>query len=225
MRQPLAIAALITALVAGCASTPAPSPSVAVVETASPAPTARPTAKPTPTPLPTASPGIFAGQPYTLDLPEGWESFDLTSADHSASLDAFAKANPGIAGAMQALLKTPGVRIAANFLLGDVIVVLALPSQGLPLDSLGTSLTAQFKNVPGVGQKIVAKPVKLPVGDALHWNISVSSNQAGGGTIKVSESIYLVIDGTTAVIVEFVMPQGGVLPSESKVIDTLQFKP
>jgi len=225
LRQPLAIAALITLLVAGCASTTSSSPSVAVVETAKPPPT--PTAKPTPTPtpLPTASPGLFAGQPYTLELPDGWESFDMNSAANRASLDAFSKANPGVAGAIQALQKTPGVRIAANFLLGDVLVVLALPSQGLSLDALGTSLTAQFKNVPGVGSKVVAKPVKLPVGDAMHWDLSVSANGASGGTTKATESIYLVTDGATAIIVEFVKPQGGVLPSESTIIDSLQFKP
>ena len=73
--------------------------------------------------------------------------------------------------------------------------------------------------------KPVAKPVSLPAGDALHWDVAISSNKVGGGTVQVDESVYLVADPHTAVVLEFVTPHGGVIPDEATIVKTLRFRP
>jgi len=228
MRRWFALTVVLAMVAAGCGSTPSPSPSPAVTATALPTSTATPTPTPAPSPTPSsasASADPFAGQPYTLDLPAGWVAFDPTNPTSKAALDAFGKANPALAPALQAVASNPNLRMAANTLLGDALVVIQLPSQGLPLATIGQSFTAQLQAVPGVTSKPVAKPVSLPAGDALHWDVAISSNKVGGGTVQVDESVYLVADPQTAVVLEFVTPHGGVIPDEATIVKTLRFRP
>ena len=228
MRRWFALTVVLAMVAAGCGSTLSPSPSPAVTATPIPTSTATPTATPAPSPTPSsasASADPFAGQPYTLDLPAGWVAFDPTNPTSKAALDAFGKANPALAPALQAVASNPNLRMAANTLLGDALVVIQLPSQGLPLATIGQSFTAQLQAVPGVTSKPVAKPVSLPAGDALHWDVAISSNKVGGGTVQVDESVYLVADPQTAVVLEFVTPHGGVIPDEATIVKTLRFRP
>jgi hypothetical protein len=218
----LALAIVLALALAGCGSSAAPSPS----------PTVTPTPSPTATPLPTPSASVaasgsaapFADQPYSIDLPAGWEVYDLSSLSPTA-LDAFGQANPGLAGAIQAFASTPNVRLAVNKLLGNALVAISIPSQGLPLATIGQSISAQFQAVPGLASKPVAESETLPSGEALHWALSLSVNKAGGGTLKVDESVHLIASPTTAVLVEFVVPNGGANPDETKIIRTLRFRP
>ena len=141
------------------------------------------------------------------------------------ALDAFGQANPGLAGAVQASATTPNVRLAVNKLLGNALVAISIPSQGLPLATIGQSISAQFQAVPGLASKPVAESERLPSGDALHWALALSVNKAGGGTLQVNESVHLIASPTTAVLVEFVVPNGGTNPDETKIIRTLRFRP
>ena len=230
MLHRLALATAFALVVAGCASTAAPSPSA--VATATPLPTIAvtpiPTASPTPIPSPSTatvdSDDPFAGQPYTMDLPVGWEVLDASTTTQ-AGLAALTKENPGLAGLAEAFKSLPGVRLIANRLLGQALITITLPSQGLSLETIGQSLTAQFANVPLLTSKPVAKPLTLPAGPALHWALDVSLNKAGGGTTKVDESIYLLTNSDSAVIVEFAGPHGGANPDEAKIIKTFRFQP
>jgi len=216
----LALIAVIALVIAGCNSAVAtPSPAATITPTLTP--TARPAATASLSQAANADP--FAGQPYDIELPVGWQVLDMSTLNQ-ASLDAFAQANPGLAGALQAFRSVPNVRLATNQLLGQAMVLLAIPSQGLSLDTIGQSLTAQFQNVPGVQGKPVATSVTLPGGPALHWPISLSANKAGGGTMKVDESVYLLADDKTAIIAEFVTPSGGTVPDEAKILSTLKFR-
>jgi hypothetical protein len=226
MMLPRLVLAFVLALaLAGCGSSAAPSSSPSAE------PTPSPTAIPTATALPTPSASVaasgsaepFADQPYTIDLPAGWEVYDLSRLSPTA-LDAFGKANPGLAGAIQAFASTPNVRLAVNQLLGNAIVAIAIPSQGLPLETIGQSISAQFQAVPGVTTKPVAEAETLPAGKALHWPLSISVNKVGGGKLQVDESIHVIANATTAVLIEFVVPNGGANPDETKIIRTLRFR-
>jgi hypothetical protein len=218
-----ALAAVLLLVVVGCASSSTtPSPSAAATVTPTVAPTVAPTATAAPSQS-SASGDPFADQPYVIDLPAGWQAVD-PSALGGSGLDAFSQANPGLAGAIEAFKSTPNVRLATNLLLGNAIVALAISSQGLSLDTIGQSLTAQFQNVPGVINKPTAEPVTLPGGKALHWPISLSANKVGGGSAKVNESVYLLADDKNALIVEFVTPSGGASPDEAAIIKSVRFK-
>ena len=227
MLHRLACAVVLAAVLAGCGSTASPSLSPAQATTA-------PTAVPTATRLPTAVPSAwastaanggdpFADQPYTIDLPAGWEALDMSTMSGSA-LDAFTQANPGLAGAVQAFRSTPNVRLAVNKLQGNALVAIAIPSQGLPLDTIGQSISAQFKAVPGVGAVPEPETETLPAGPALHWPLSVTTNKVGGGSLQVNESVHLLANDKTALLVEFVAPTGAPNPDDSSVIRTIRFK-
>ena len=224
MLHRLALAALLAAVVAGCGSAASPSPA------ATAAPTAVPTTAPTATPLPTASPSTaansgdpFADQPYSIDLPAGWEAFDLSTLSGPA-LEAFTQANPGLAGAIQAFQTMPNVRLAVNKLQGNSLVAIAIPSQGMSLDTIGQSIGAQFQAVPGVTKVPPAETETLPAGPALHWPLSITTNKVGGGTLQVNESIHLLANDKTALLVEFVAPYGAPNPDEASMLQTVRFK-
>jgi hypothetical protein len=168
---------------------------------------------------------MFAGQPYTLDIPDGWQSFDLTSAAGKAALDAFVKVNPGLAAGVSTFESLPNVRLAINPLLGNVLVTLSLPSQGLPLETIGQNFSSQFAAVPGLASPAPPEAITLPAGNALHWKLNVTANQAGGGKVQVAESVYLLVNATTAVIVEFVVIGNGTVPAESSIMQSFQFQP
>ncbi len=225
MLPKLALICALALALAGCGSSAAPSPSASAEPT--PSPTAIPTARPLPTPsasvAASGSAEPFAGQPYAMDLPAGWEVYDLSSLSPTA-LDAFGQANPGLAGAIRAFASTPNVRLAVNKLLGNAIVAISIPSQGLPLETIGQSISAQFQAVPGVTTKPATEAETLPAGKALHWALSISVNKTGGGKLQVDESIHLIANPTTAVLVEFVVPNGGANPDETKIIRTLRFR-
>ena len=157
MLHRLALAALLAAVLTGCGSAASPSASPAA---ATPVPTATPASAATPAASPsTAANGgdPFADQPYSIDLPAGWQAYDLSTLSGPA-LDAFSQANPGLAGAVQSFKSTPNVRLAVNALQGNALVAIAIPSQGLPLETIGQSISAQFQAVPGVDKVPTAEP-------------------------------------------------------------------
>ncbi len=210
-------------------SVSSPTPRVVPVATAAPIVTPIPTPAPTVEPSPSTAAPVgkidpFAGQPYRLRLPAGWQTYDLNDAASQAAFDAYAHSNPQMAQAIDAFLTNPNVRMVVNPLLGNAVIVMALPSQGLPLETIGASLTAQFRIVPNVTRVPVAKSVTLPAGGGLHWNIAISSPNGLGRPIRVNESVYLVIHGPTAFVAVFVKPKGGVLPDETKIIKSLRFR-
>lgn len=212
-------------LAAACGTgQPSASPAITAPPTVAPTPTpaATPTAAPTPTPGPTSP---FAGQAYAFDLPAGWTTFDLKDPSGTAALDAFVAANPEMGTSIEAFKKLPNVTMAVNMLIGNVIVSLSLPTGGLTLDVLATSFTSQFAAVPGIKTPPVAENLTLPVGPAVHWAIKVEANKPGGGTYEVGESVYLVANDTTAVLVEFVVVGGAGVPQEDQIIKSLRFTP
>jgi hypothetical protein len=221
---PIVVLALIAAscIAIACSSaTPSATPTV----TEAPAPTATPTPLPTPEPSPTTL-DPFSGQPYTLTLPAGWTVLNPSDTSMKASLDAFVAANPRLAAAIAAFRSQPNIRMGVNTVLGNVLIVLPIPAAaGIPLETLGQSFTAQFKSVPGVTSKVVASPVTLPAGKALHWDLMISANKTGGGTVHVDESIYLLENASTVVLLEFVTPQGGGVPQEQAIVKSFAFRP
>ncbi len=225
MHRRLALIAVAAILFAGCGASSSPSPSPS--PTPSPTPTVAPTPSPTPTAVATASPsaGLFDGQPYALDVPAGWQSYDLSNPDSKAALDAVAKANPGLAASIKTFESLPNVRMAVNSLLGDVMVSLAVPSQGLPLETIGQSFSSQFAAIPGLASPKPPTTVTLAAGPALHWLLDVTVTLPSGAKAVVSESIYLVVNSQAAVIVEFVVLGGGTVPTESAIIQSFRFQP
>jgi hypothetical protein len=214
----------LAALVAACGTTPTAAPPT-VAPTVAPTPTAAPTAAPTPTIAPSPTPaGPFDSADYSLTLPAGWVSFDMNDPAGQAALDAFVAANPGMAGSIAAFKALPNVVMAVNQLLGNVIVTLSLPTGGLTLDVIAASFSSQFAAVPGVKDPPTAEDVTLPVGPAKHWHLVITANSPGGGTQEVGESIYLVANATTAVLVEFVEVGGAPVAQEQQIIQTLAFK-
>lgn len=232
MPKRLALALALTAtlaVVAACGSgASSPSTSAPAV---TPSPVASPSVAPSPSPssAPSASAAAiasgdpFADQPYTIELPAGWQAFDVSSLDKTA-LDAYTKANPGFAGAIQTFSALPNARMAINPLLGNAAILIALPSQGMSLDALGKSFDAQFQAVPNVTNKPVAKPVTLPAGNALHWPISLSVNNTAGEKTKIEESIYLLVDPKTALMTVFVGPGDGGVADEQTIMESIAFK-
>jgi len=216
---------VIGMLAAACGTgQPSPSPVITATPTVAPTSTLVPTPSPAPTPTPRPS-GPFAGQAYALDLPAGWTTFDLAEPSGTAALDAFVAANPEMAASIDAFKKLPNVTMAVNVLIGNVVVSLSLPTGGLTLDVLATSFTSQFAAVPGIKTPPVAENLTLPVGPAVHWDIKVEAKKPGGGTYEVGESVYLVANATTAVLVEFVEVGGAGIPQEDQIIKSLRFTP
>jgi len=221
MIRRLALLVATSALVLGCSSAP---------PTATPAaPTAAPTSLPTTVATTVATPGatsgLFTGLPYTMDLPAGWTSFDLSDPTAAAAIDAFVAANPGMGPMLDAFKSLPNTVMAVNQLTGNVVISIGIPTGGLPLDTLGRTFTAQFANAPGVKTPPQPESLTLPIGPALHWNLEVGGNDASGGTFTVAESIYLVENGTSAVLVEFVDSTGTGNPQEGQIIQSLHYTP
>jgi hypothetical protein len=219
---------IVGALVGACQSA---APSAAPVVTTGPTATPVITPAPTPTAAPTASPtaapsaGRFTGLPFSLDLPVEWQTFDLSNPGSKAALDEFTKNNPTFAGAIAAFSSMPNVRMAVNPLLGNVVIAVGIPTGGLPIDTIGASLTAQFAAVPGMDKTPKAESVTLPSGPGLHWDLVVKASDGSGGAISAEESIYLVASTTDAVLVEFVAVGNGTIPQEQQIIDSLRFQP
>jgi hypothetical protein len=206
----LAVLASLTAAACGASGTPEP-------------PTAPPTT-PAPTQaIATVTPSGFGGAPYDITIPSGWQAFNLADPAAKAGLGAFVEANPALAASVQQFESMPNARMAVNPLLGDFLLVITTPSGGIPLDTLAQSFTAQFQVVPGLEATPAPQNVTLPAGDAIHWEIRLSSNRPDGGTITVEESIYLLASSSDAVVVEFVTPAGGVVPDEQTIINSFRF--
>jgi hypothetical protein len=218
---------LVAMVVAACGSS---GPSASVVGTIGPtvpptqAPATTSTGEPT-APATVEPTGPFDGQPYALDLPDGWTTFDLKDPAGAAALDAFVAANPEMAAAIEAFKSLPNVTMAVNQLVGNVVVSLSLPTGGLPLETIAASFTAQFAAVPGITSVPQAEMITLPVGPAAHWVLTIQANDPSGGTSTVAESIYLVANDTIAVLVEFVDSAGSGVPQEQQIIQTLRFTP
>jgi hypothetical protein len=217
----------VAILVAVCGNgQPTSSPTVVTQPPATSAPTDAGAPSPSAAAVATpASTSPFAGKPYSLALPAGWQSFNLSDPAGASALDAFVSANPDMAGAIEAFKKLPNVTMAVNVVLGDVVVALSIPTGGVPLDTLATTFTAQFAAVPGVKDPPVAESLTLPIGPAVHWHITVEANKPGGGTSQVGESVYLVANETTGVLVEFVEVGGAGVPDEQQIINSLAFTP
>jgi hypothetical protein len=212
--------AVAGALVVGCSSAPpSQAPTIAPIPTAAP-PTLAPTTAATP-----AGTGLFSGLPYTMDLPAGWTRFDLSDPASAAGIDAFVAANPEMGPLLQTFKSLPNVVMAVNQLVGNVVISIGIPTGGLPLDTLGKSFTSQFAAVPGVKNPPQAEELTLPIGPALHWDLEVAGNNASGGSFTVLESIYLVENGTNAVLVEFVDATGVGIPQEDQIIQSLRYAP
>jgi len=230
MPRRLSSMVVIGMLAAACGTaqpSPSPAPLISAAPTtvatvATPSTAATGTAGPAATPAPTSP---FAGQPYSLTLPDGWVTFDLSDPAGSAALDAFVAANPEMASAIEAFKALPNVTMAVNPLLGNVVVSLSSPTGGRALDVVAASFTAQFAAVPGVVTPPQPENVTLPAGPAVHWHIDIQANDPGGGTYQVGESVYLVSNGTTAVFVEFVEVAGAAVPQEQAIINSLTFTP
>jgi hypothetical protein len=208
-------------LVAACGSS---GPTASPVITAGPTVAATPTEAARGSAATTASGDPFAGLAFGLDLPEGWQSFDLDDPAGKTALDAFVAANPEMGPAIQAFQSLPNVVFATNPLLGNVVIAFSLPTGGLDLDTLKQSFNAQFAAVPGLTKVPTPESVTLPAGPAVHWDLEVTTNAANGGTMKVDESLYLVVSGTTAVLVEFVAVGGAPIPQEDQIIRSLTFE-
>lgn len=214
----------VAVLVAACgSSTPTAAPPT-TAPTAAP-PTVAPTASAVPTllPSPTAA-GPYANANYSLTLPEGWVSFDMSDPAGQAALDAFVTANPDMAASIEAFKKLPNVVMAVNQLLGNVVVSVSIPNAGMTLDVIAASFTTQFGALPGVKEAPTPDDVTLPAGPAKHWHLDIEANKPSGGTYTVGESIYLVANATTAVLVEFVEVGGSAVPQEQQIIQSLAFK-
>src|SRR5262245_5460550 len=225
MRRRLSLVA-IALLLAACSSAPPSAtpnePTVAPTSRFAPTPTPAP---PTPTAAAPAGTGLFGGLPYSLDLPAGWVSFDLSNPAAAAAIDAFVAENPGMAGLIEAFKALPNVVLAVNQLTGNAIVTVGVPTGGLPLDAIGASFTAQFANLPGVKEPPEQEELTLPAGPALHWDLALETNTPGGGTAEVAESVYLVENGEMAVLVEFVDSTGAGVPQEEQIIKSLRLQP
>lgn len=216
-----AIFIVVAGVVAACGSSTAPS----VVPSSAVNPTAAATASAAPTVLPSlASAGPYDGQAYSLSLPEGWLTFDVSNPAGQAALDTFVAANPEMAGSIEAFKSMQGVVMAVNQLLGNVVVSVAIPTGGLSLDVIAANFTSQFAGVPGVQEAPAPDDVTLPAGPAKHWHLVIVANNPSGGTTSVGESIYLVTSATTAVLVEFVEVGGTAVPQEQQIIRSLAFK-
>lgn len=220
----LLLGALGASVLAACSTAqptaaPPTQPPATIAPTLGPSPTAEPTVAATPAP----TPGPFEGQPYTLDLPDGWVTFDLSDPAGAAALEQFVAANPEMGAAIEAFKALPNVTMAVNLLLGNVVVALALPTGGLSLDVLGATFTTQFAAVPGVVEAPQPEQLTLPAGPAFHWALAIQANDPNGGTFEVGESIYLVANESTAVLVEFVEVGGVGLPQEQQIIQSLRF--
>jgi len=219
-------ASLVAVFVAACGTGPTLPPEVTRLPSFQPTSIVGPTSAPSSdaTPAPTqASP--FQGQPYALDLPEGWVAFDLSDPAGLAALDQFVTANPNMAAAIEAFKALPNVTMAINLRLGNVVVALPVPTGGQSLDVIAAAYTTQFGAVPGIVEAPVAENVTLPVGPAFHWHLTIEANDPGGGTFQVGESIYLAGSESTAVLVEFVDVGGGGVSQEQPIIQSLRFTP
>jgi len=212
--------------VSACGSTsPAASPAGL-----SSSPAASIAAGPSATPAPAsvaagaASPAASGDDPYALTLPSGWVAFDPGNPATKTALDAFVSANPAMAPMISTFETSKLYKLSVNQLTGDMLVTLAIPAQGLTLAQIGQALSAQFATLPGTSAPASPDPTTLPAGNALHWPITVSANKATGGTLSVQESVYVVSNGKTAVMIEFVTPAGGVPADEASILNTLVFK-
>ncbi len=171
------------------------------------------------------TPGPFDGQPYSLDLQDPWVIFDLSDPTGAAALDAFVAANPDMAGAIEAFAALPNVVMAVNQPVGHVVIALATPTGGRTLDAIAATFTTQFAAVPGVVAPPQPESITLPAGPAVYWDLTIEANNPGGGTSQIGESIYLVANDTTAVLVEFVEAGGVDMPGEPTIIRSLRFTP
>ena len=183
------------------------------------------TSTPSLSPAPSSRIDVFAGQPYTLDLPAGWMGFDPTNPATKAATDALLAANPALVGPFQGFQAMPNVRMAVQTALGNVLVVVPMASGGLSLDALGQSVTAQLRLIPGLNAPPAATKVTLPAGEALHWDLTLTVNKVGGGTTQVRESVYLFADTETAFVVEFVSVGSGASADEVAIVRTFRFAP
>ena len=222
---------LIGVLVAACGTSQAsPSPVATIPGATSEIVTEGPSAATTPAPASAAptiagTPGPFDGQAYAMDLPEGWITFDLSDPVGVAALDAFVAANPDMATAIEAFKALPNVTMAVNQLLGNVVISLSVPTGGVSLDVVAATMTTQFSAVPGIVGVPEPEQITLPAGPAIHWDLTIRANDPSGSTYEVGESIYLVANDTTAVLVEFVEAGGVAIPQEAEIIQSLRFTP
>jgi len=215
----------IALVVAACgSSTPTAAPATPE-PTAAPTPTPEITVEPTGTPIPATPAPVdpYAGQAYRLSLPSGWLTFDMSDPAGQAALDAFVQANPDMTAAIEAFKVLPNVVMAVNQLLGNVVVSVSVPTGGLSLDIIAASFTAQFAAVPGVQGVPEPESVTVTAGPAVHWHLTIEANKPSGGTYLVGESVYLVANDTTAVLVEFVEVDGTPVPQEDQIIQSLRF--
>ncbi len=215
------LAVLAVVVACGSSGTPAASggPTPGATVTSSPAGSPVATANGSPT-----TSGNVGIEPYDITIPTTWQEFNLADPAAKAGLDAFVEANPSLAASIQGFESIPGVRMAINPLVGDIVLILTTPSNGAPLEALAPTFTAQFQAVPGLQGTPAPEAVTLPGGPAVHWHLTLTSNKPGGGTVTAEESVYLFVSQTDAVIIEFVTPAGGAIPDEPSIVGSFRFK-
>jgi hypothetical protein len=176
MRRAAAFVALCsTALLAGCGGNGGP-PSATNVETKA------------------APPGVPAGftvrvvkdQGFSIALPKTWRSIDAHEALNSGTMKRFEKANPQLAGQMQALaqpnsplkLLALGPADDGNFLANLNVIVTRIPSD-LSFDEWTSAELKEIEKVPSV-KEVQKEETQLQPGQALHLNYRASFNRPSG---------------------------------------------
>jgi hypothetical protein len=183
------------------------------------------------TPLPTttvAPPSrrpLFAGQPYSIDLPAGWQGFDPTDPADQATTDALLTANPALTGPFRAFQSTSNVRAAVQLALNNVLVVVPMTVGGSSLERLGQTVTNQLKLIPGLVGVPAPTVVTLPAGRGLHWDVTIVISSVTGVPTQVHESVFLLGQGETAVRLEFVSVGGRLISDEGPMLGTFRFAP
>jgi hypothetical protein len=175
MRRAAALVALcLAALLSGCGGSEGP-PSATNVETKA------------------AGPGVPAGftvrvvkdQGFSIALPKKWSSLDAHEALNSATMKRFQKANPGLAGQMQALsqpnspLKLLAIGPSGDgFLTNLNVIVTRIPSK-IGFEEWTSAEIKEIEKVPSVDD-VQQEETQLQPGQALHLNYLASFNRTGG---------------------------------------------
>jgi hypothetical protein len=203
--MPLLAASLIAC--GGTTATSAPAAQTAAPATAqaTPLPTAEPTAAPSATAgasLATTGRIAFPDKGFAVTLPDGWTRIDLGAGDLDAMLSAAGAANPELAQAYSAQIKSmvaSGLVLFAfgpNPMAGTNVNILVVPSFGVSMDLLEQASLAQLKSV--AKGDVSTDRVKLPAGEALHLRYAVAS-----GNLPTAPSIdqYVLVTDRSQYIV------------------------
>jgi hypothetical protein len=175
MRRAAALVAVcLTALLSGCGGDDG-APSATNVETKA------------------AGPGVPAGftvrvvkdQGFSIALPKQWRSIDAHEALNSETMKRFQRANPQLAGQMQALaqpnspLKLLAIGPAGDgFLTNLNVIVTRIPSE-VSFEEWTSAEVKEIEKVPSV-KDVQQEETQLQPGQALHLNYTATFNRTDG---------------------------------------------